>query len=482
MMYRLAVVVMTVTTLAACTLAPVYQRPALPVASTYPADSPKADAPVGDVAAADLGWREFFADTHLSQVIHLALQNNRDLRVAVLNIEKSRAQYRISRSALFPSIDATASETAQQLPADVSQTGTALTTRQYSVGLGFSAYELDVFGRVRSLKRQALESYFATRETRRSVQISTIAEVAANYLTLAADTERLHLAQSTLDSQSNSYSLNQRSFDVGVISALSLRQAQTSVESARADVARYLSQVAQDKNALTLIVGSAVPPELLPTSLADALNALRDLPAGVPSDLLQRRPDIAAAEHELLAANANIGAARAAFFPSISLTANGGTSSSSLSGLFDSGSRTWSISPSLTLPIFHAGANIAALDSSTADRNIRIAQYEKAIQTAFREAADALAQREHLGDQLSAQSALVDAATDAFRLSTARFDKGVDSYLSVLDSQRVMYSAQQDLISVRLSRVTNLVTLYKTLGGGWNETTPAKPIALNQSR
>ncbi|MFL9878179.1 AdeC/AdeK/OprM family multidrug efflux complex outer membrane factor [Herbaspirillum rhizosphaerae] len=460
-----------------CSLMPDYQRPLAPVAPRFSGD---ATSSVSSLPVADIGWREVFTDPALRRVIELTLANNRDLRVAVLNIEKARAQYGVQRAALFPTVNASASETASRTPADLSASGSVTTGRSYSATLGFSSYELDLFGRVRSLSAQAIESFFSTAETRRSTQISLVAEVATAYLTLAADQDRLKLAQNTLDSQSRTYHLNQRSFDLGNASALTLRQAQTSVESARVDVESFTAQVAQDRNALVLLAGIELPDALLPTSLPDiaaaAANPLATIPPGLPSDLLQRRPDILQAEHDLRSANASIGAARAAFYPRISLTASAGSSSASLSGLFKGGSGAWSFSPGISLPIFDAGANRANLTIATTNRDIYVAQYEKAIQTAFREVSDALAQRGTLGRQLAAQEALVDASSEAFRLSEARFKYGIDSYLSVLDSQRSLYTARQNLIGTRLSRFTNLVTFYKTLGGGWVETT-GTPVA-----
>jgi multidrug efflux system outer membrane protein len=482
-----AAATVAMTMLAGCTLAPVYERPAAPVPAAYPAPpslarpaaqegtaAPAAALPSGlasggaAIAPALADWHEFFADEKLRALIELALAQNRDLRVAALNVEDARAQLRLQRSALLPGIDATASASTQRQPSDFVQPGAAQTQRQYSVELGLSSYEIDLFGRLRSLSRAAAEQLLASADTRRSVQISLISEVATDWLTLAADQQRLDLARSTLESESNSLQLAQRSFDVGASSALTLRQAQTSVETARFDVARYTSLVARDLNALALVVGSQVPASLLPQTLADSLNALPELPAGLPSDLLARRPDIRSAEHVLISDNANIGAARAAFFPSITLTASGGTTSSNLSGLFDAGSGTWSFLPQVNLPIFQGGANRARLASAKVQREIGVANYEKAIQVAFREVADALADRGTLGDQLRAQQALVDATADSYRLSRARFDRGVDSYLVVLDSQRSMYAAQQNLIGVRLTHVTNLVTLYRVLGGGWS--------------
>ncbi|MGJ7568288.1 AdeC/AdeK/OprM family multidrug efflux complex outer membrane factor [Variovorax sp. GB1R11] len=466
---------------AGCSLMPAYQQPEAPVPLRFAGDT---GADTAATPVSDLGWRDVFTDASLQRVIEMSLANNRDLRVAVLNIEKARAQYRVQDAALFPSVSASAGGSGSRTPADLSSTGSALTAHQYSASLGFSAYEIDLFGRVRSLSAQALQQFLSTAEARRSTQITLVAEVATAYLTLAADQDRLQLARDTLQSQSDSYRLNQRSFELGAASALTLSQAQTSVDAARVDVERYTSQVAQDRNALVLLVGADVPNDLLPKALPDgttaAANPLATIPPGLPSDLLQRRPDIVEAERDLKAANAYIGAARAAFYPSISLTASAGTSSSQLSGLFKGGSGTWSFAPQISLPIFDGGTNRANLKIATVSRDISVAQYEKAIQTAFREVSDALAQRNTLGRQLDAQQSLVNATADSYRLSQARFQRGVDSYLSVLDSQRSLYTAQQDLIGTRLSRFTNLVTFYKTLGGGWVATTDT-PLAAKSS-
>ena len=443
-------------------LAPTYERPAAPVPAAYPDAAPESSS------AADIDWRTFFADAKLRGLIELALSNNRDLRVAVLNIEQARAQYRVQDAQTLPTVNATGSGTAARTPASVSGTGTSITSHQYSANLGVSAYELDLFGRVRNLSAQALEQFLATEQARRTTQISLVAEVTTAYLNWAADLERLALAQETLRSQSESYRLTQTRLKLGAASALTLRQLQTSVESARVDVARYTGQVAQDRNALALLLGTPVPEALAPHALGDALNALPDLPAGVPSDLLLRRPDLLQSEHQLKAATANIGVARAAFYPRISLTAAAGSSSADLSSLFKAGSGSWSFMPQISLPIFDGGANQANLDSAKAAQGIAVAQYEKAIQTAFREVADALAQRSAVGDQLQAQNALVQASGDVLQMSQARFDRGVDSYLDVLDAQRSWYGARQTLIATRLARLTNGVTLYKALGGGWS--------------
>jgi multidrug efflux system outer membrane protein len=331
--------------------------------------------------------------------------------------------------------------------------------------LGVSAYELDLFGRVRSLKDQALEQYLATEEARRATQISLVAEVANIWLTLAADRERLKLAKETMESQRSSYELIRRRFEAGVSSQLDLRQAQTRVDAARVDIALFTAQLAQSENALNLLVGTALPPELLPAQLG-SVTMVKELAPGLPSDVLLSRPDILQAEHGLKATNANIGAARAAFFPRISLSSSIGTASVKLTDLFQPGSALWNFVPQISVPLFDAGSNRAKLNVAKAERDIAVAQYEKAIQTAFREVADTLASRGTLGDQLAAQQSLTEATADSYRLSEARYDRGVDSYLVVLDSQRSTYSAQQDLINVRLALLANQVTLYKVLGGG----------------
>ncbi|OAM51631.1 transporter [Methylovorus sp. MM2] len=474
---KISVGIIALSLTACASMAPDYQRPSPPVPSTF------GDASSADSAAKlpDIGWREFFADQRLQQVIALTLENNRDQRIAALNIEKARAQYQVQRADLFPTVNATVSGTAQQ--GISSGTSTSSTTgtvsgssgqsgsvsHTYRATVGFSAYELDLFGRIRSLNEQALQSFFATEEARRSTQISLVAEVATAWLTLSTDMARLKLAQETLASQRKTYDLTKRSFELGISSALPLKQLQTSVDTARVDVAAYTSQIKQDINALTLLAGTTIPDDLLPNADIDQVTALNDLPTGVSSTILQSRPDVLGAEHSLQAANANIGALRAAFFPTISLTSSIGSASTELSGLFGSGSRVWTFAPQISVPIFNAGRNRANLDVGEADRKIMVAQYDKAVQTAFREVADVLAQRENLGEQMEAQQSLVDASQDAFNLSDARFKNGVDSYLTVLDSQRTLYTAQQSLILLRLSNLTSQLTLYKVLGGGWNE-------------
>ncbi|WP_345793770.1 AdeC/AdeK/OprM family multidrug efflux complex outer membrane factor [Thauera sp. JM12B12] len=460
------VVAMAATLLGACSMIPVFERPAAPVPASFPQAAPAASASAAPLAEA-LAWRDYFADERLRSVIALALDNNRDLRVAALNIERARAQYGIQRADLFPSIAVSGGQSAQRVPADLSATRQADITRQYSANLGFASYELDFFGRVRSLEEQALQTYLGTEEARRSAQISLVAEVASSWLRLAADRERLALARNTFETRKKSFELTQRSFELGAVSALDLRQAETLMQTARADAARYAAVVAQDENALALVVGAGVPAELQPDALGARVAAVGELPAGVPAEVLARRPDILQAERALMAANASIGAARAAFFPRITLTASAGTASSALDGLFDGGSGAWSFVPQIRLPIFEAGRLQASLDVAEIQRDINVAQYEKAIQSAFREVADALAERATLAEQLDARRKLVEAANKSFELSEARYQGGVDSYLNLLDAQRSLYGAELELIATRLADATNRVALYKALGGGW---------------
>lgn len=443
--------------LAGCvSLAPAYERPASPVAQQFPVPQAAADAKT----AADLGWREFFTDARLQTLIEQALANNRDLRVAVLNVERAQAQYGVQRADRLPTVAAGAGQTATRAPG-----GTI--TRQYTATLGVSAYELDLFGRVKSLNDAALQRYLATDDARRSAQISLVAQVAGGYLALAADQERLRLAEQTLAARQDSLRLTQRLQAAGVSSTLDLRQAEIAAEAAQAEFASLFSQVAQDRNALELLVGQPLSTEQLPAAGTDApVTQLAELSAGLPSDVLLTRPDVQQAERALQAANASIGAARAAFFPRISLTASAGTASNELDGLFRSGSGLWTFMPQVSLPIFDAGRNSANLKIAQVDRDIAVAQYEKAIQGAFRDVADALAQRATLGRQVESQQRLVAQTQDALRLAEARFRQGVDDRLATLDAQRSLYAAQQGLIATRLAQQVNRVTLYKALGGG----------------
>ncbi|KWS07534.1 transporter [Pseudomonas syringae pv. syringae] len=454
--------------LAGCVnLAPDYQRPEAPVSSQWLPGTAGQPAASGSVPT-DIEWQNFFIDNRLVRLQTLALVNNRDLRLASLNVEKAQAQYRIERAASLPTIDASGSGTHTRTPSSTSMTGKSSISHEYSAQLGLSSYELDVFGRIQNLQDEALEDYLALTETRRSTQISLIAEVATGWLTLAADNQLLKLAEDTLASQQKSYELTRSSHALGGSSGLEVAQAQTTVESARGDVAQYKSQILQDRNALRLLVGSDLPEELLPNADMQSVAQLVQVPDGLPSSLLQRRPDVLSAEHTLKAANIDIGAARAAFFPSITLTASAGSSSTSLSGLFKSGTGAWSFAPSISVPIFDGGANRATLDSAKVENQIQIQTYQQTIQTAFKEVADALAVRSTLDERLAAQQAYTDASRRSYELADALYRGGSQSYLEALESQRSLYSAEQDLISLRLTEQSNRVTLYKVMGGGWN--------------
>lgn len=470
--------------LGACTLEPRYHRPASPVPALP-------EGLQGGTAATDIGWHEFFPDPQLQQLIALALANNRDLRVAALNVQSAQALYRIQRAQFLPTVDASAFEEVEEFPNSVLGTsvgtgggsgslpsGTGGTTlRFYDVGIGFTSYELDFFGRIRSLNHAALQQYFSSDATRKSAQLALVAEVATAYLSVLADQTLLEITRETLKSQSDSFALTQRLFDAGATTELALRQAEGTVESARANLAQYNRQVAQDRDALQLLLGAPIPGDIDFSAGLDRGTVVAELEEGIPSDVLVRRPDVLAAEHLLRAANAQIGAARAAFLPAITLTGSLGSASPQLSGLFKSGSRAWTFEPQISVPIFAGGANLANLEATKIARETAVAQYERAIQTAFREVADALAARGALEEQLAAQQALVKASIAAYRLADMRFRGGVDSYLSALDAQRALYGAQQQLQGVRLLRLQNLVTLYKALGGGSSENSSGRPGA-----
>lgn len=448
---------------------PEYTRPEAPVPAAWPQGAAYKEPASADnaPAAVDLPWRRFFTDAKLQTVIETALRNNRDLRLAALNVEKARALYRIQRAELLPSVDGSATGLRQRTPADLTSIGRAVTGEQYTVSAGVSAWEIDFFGHLRSLAESSLQDYFGSEHACRSARILLLSEVATAYLTLGADRENLALARSTLEAQQASYHVIRRRFEVGIVPELDVQQAQTRVDSARVDVARYITLVAVDRNALDLLVGSPVPDDLLP----DVLNTIEPLPdvsAGLSSETLLNRPDILQAESALKAGNANIGAARAALFPRITLTSAIGTASADLSGLFKSGSLAWNYAPQVVLPIFDARL-WGALKATKVQREILVTQYEQSIQSAFREVADALARRGTLGDQLAAQQSLVDASARSFQLATSRYEKGSDIYLNVLDAQRSLYSAQQGLISIQFSKQVNQVDLYRVLGGGLAE-------------
>ncbi len=450
-----------------CTMAPKYARPAAPVPAEWPTGAAYAGAQVVTNApeAPNLRWREFFTDQKLLQIIGTALTNNRDLRIAALNVERARAMYGIARAELLPTVNATGSGSKQRVPADLSSTGSRQTVEQYGVNLGIASWEIDFFGRIRSLKDRALEEYLATEQARRSAQILLVSSVAQAYLALAADRENLKLAETTFDAQKSSYDLIKRRHDLGLAPELDLYRAQTPVDIARRDIARYVQQVAQDENALNLLVGSPAPSELLPAELGQ-VSPPKEISAGVSSEVLLRRPDVLQAEDLLKAANADIGAARAAFFPRVSLSTAIGTASSDLSGLFKSGSGAWSYAPQIVMPIFDA-RTWSANKAAKVQREIAVTQYEKAIQSAFREVADALAIHGTVDQQVTAQQSLVHAFAETYRLSNSRYDKGIDSYLGVLDAQRSLFAAQQGLVFLRLAKLANQVSLYAVLGGGW---------------
>ena len=453
------------------TLAPDYERPALPVADHWRIDGAGAIPATADISGqtariSDLAWEQFVADEYLRQLIQTAIDNNRDLRIAALNIEKARAQYRIQRSELFPSIGISASETAQRTPGVLTQTGTHITSHSYSVGIGVTSFELDLFGKIRSLKENALQEYLSSEEARRSAELSLIGEVIANYMNLTSDYQQLKLANDTLKSREDAYQLQLQLKRLGQGSELTVRQAESEMEGARAQTQVFRAAVGLDKNALEVLIGQPLATDIMPDKPLESLLALKQVPAGLPSDLLQDRPDILAAEHHLIAVNANIGAARAAFFPSISLTASTGTASNSLSDLFSSGTRAWSFMPQINLPIFTWGRLTATLDAANAEQKVAVAQYEKAIQAAFREVADGLIQQDTVASQLNAVQKQTNAAQISYDLVQQRYKAGISSYLEVLDAQRTLFAAQQNLLNVRLAYQVNLVNLYKALGGG----------------
>ncbi|MCD6665265.1 MAG: efflux transporter outer membrane subunit [Hydrogenophaga sp.] len=442
--------------LSACSLTPEYERPAAPVPTTFAGSVSEAAVPVLPA------WSDFVADDRLRQVVTLALQNNRDLRVAMANVEQVRAQYRIQRANQAPTVNLGVTGNRQ-----ASEGGDITST--YTAGLLVSAWEIDFFGRLGSLKEAALAQYLASEESARAAQTSLVASVISTWLSLQADEELLSFTQQTQATREDSLRLTRLRFDNGAASALDLRQAESLAASARATLAQQQRQRSQDLNALALLVGQAVPASLLPSvpKEVDRSSLLRDVPEGLPSDLLERRPDIRQAEQQLLAANANIGAARAAFFPRISLTTSLGSASTELSGLFKDGSWGFTLAPQALLPIFDLGRNQAALDASKASREAAVAQYEKAIQVAFREVSDALAGRATLGEQIQAQQSLVQSESERLRLAELRYRNGVASFLEVLDAQRSLFAAQQALTQTRLARQLNQVALYKALGGGY---------------
>ncbi len=456
-----------------CTMAPHYQRPAEPVSGAFPSDGVYATQPgaagtrsANGQAATEIGWRNFFTDPRLQRLIEIALKNNRDLRVSVLNVEAARAQYQITRAGLFPTLGGTGTGNRQRLPNALTSVPGQNITTTYNVGLTTS-WELDLFGRIQSLKDQALAQYLSTSYARQASEISLVAQIADQYLTVLSTDDLLAVTEGTLKTAQESFRLTKLQFDNGTGSELDLRQAQTVVEQALSNQQAQARARAQAVNMLVQLVGEPLPDDLPAGLPLNAQNLLTDVPAGLPSDLLTRRPDIMQAEQTLLAANANIGAARAAFFPKISLTAAFGTASPTLGGLFKAGTAAWSFAPNIALPIFEGGQNIANLTLANVQKRIEIANYEKAIQSAFREVSDGLAARGTYDQQIAALERNEHAQQRRFDLSDLRYKNGVDNYLSVLTAQTDLYTAQQTLINARLARWTNLVDLYRALGGGW---------------
>jgi multidrug efflux system outer membrane protein len=466
--FRLAVVVMAMAS-GSCTMIPGYHRPVAPVGATYP---------FGNVAQheahpADIAWRDFFLDERLKELLELAMTSNRDLRVAILNVAQSHAQYRITASASYPTIDANGSYIRSQSPSAAfaqragANSPATLTSSEWNASLGTTAYEVDLWGRVRSLNQQALEMYLATDEARRSAQIALVAEVATAFFTLRENEEALDLSRQTLQAVQLAYDLNKALFDAGASSDLDFSEAAGQVQTAKINVLTYERQEAQADNNLVLLIGRPLPTDLpLPRPFA-AGNLLVQIPVGLPSELLERRPDILKAEHTLKAANADIGAARAAFFPAVVFTASIGSSESQFSQLFGLGTGIWSFSPQITLPIFTGGRNVATLEAAKVGKQIEIANYEKAIQTAFREVSDAMVGVRTYSRQIDEEAALIAAQKRRYELAIARFRHGDDTYLNALTAQQDLYSAQQGLIQAQFNSLSSQISLYQALGGGW---------------
>jgi len=474
--YLTTIVALFTLALAGCTLAPKYHQPTTPISQSWP-EAPGhrvSEAKATATPAANIGWREFFRDPRLQALIELALTNNLDLRVATLNVEQYRALYRVQRNELIPTVDINANGSRQRSPFGFGGKGQGFTSSQFNVNLGVASYELDLFGRVRSLKKQALETYFATEEAQKSAQIALVAQVAEAYLTERETAEQLDVARQTLKAARSNYDLTKRSYEAGVLSQLDLDTAQTQLQTARAAVAGYEQQLAQARDNLVFLVGCPLPDDLPAPRSFNPQICLSDIPAGLPSDLIARRPDILEAEHQLKAANANIGAARAAFFPTITLTGQGGTESTTLEGLFAPGSQAWSFSPQIVWPIFAAGTAWNELKATEAAERIEVANYQNAIQTAFKEVADALAVRATVQTQVDAGGALVKSERKTYELTQALFRNGVDSSLDVLTVQQAYYNARQNLIQSEYSRLFSLINLYQALGGGWTEQTVQK--------
>ncbi|OLU29150.1 multidrug transporter [Pseudomonas sp. PA15(2017)] len=457
--------------LAGCSLAPSYERPEAPVAAQW--NAPQSTG----TSAQALDWQTFIVDADLRNAVQTALGNNRSLRQALLDIEAARAQYRIQRADRLPSVNANASGNRQRLPADQSQTGRSEVTSVYQVGLGLAEYEVDLFGRVRNLSESALESYLATEQATRATQISLIAEVIQAYLTRDGALRRITLVEQTLDSRLASLDLVSRRREAGTATALDYQEAVGLAEQAKAERESTERQLRQADNALVLLLGTPDVQRLLPAKPRDNLMVLQDITPGTTSALIERRPDILASEHRLKARNADIGAARAAFFPRITLTGSVGSSSTELSGLFEGGSRAWSFAPTLSLPIFAGGRNRANLNLAEVRQDAAVADYEGTIQTAFKEVADALAATDTLRREEAARRALADSSRAAETLAEARYRGGVDDHLRYLDAQRSSFNDQTGLIQVSTDRQLALADLFRALGGGWPDAGMARADA-----
>lgn len=469
-----------VLSLVGCTMIPQYQRPAAPVPAQFPGALSSAPAPA--VAAADIAAHEVFRDARLNRLVDLALANNRDLRTAVLNVQQTEAQYRITRSALLPTVQGSASATRSETSFATSTlfsglggiggpgggaSSSSFTQNSFSASVGVTSYELDLFGHVRSQTAQALEQYFQNQEAQRAAQVSLVGQVATQYLTLRETEELLQLSKDTLAAVQSSYDLNKATFDAGASNELDLRQSEGQVETARIDVETFQRQLEQARNALQLLLGAPIPEGLPPAQPFSDDAMVADVPAGLPSDLIARRPDILQAEHALKAANANIGAARAAFFPSISLTGSVGVTSTQLSSLFKAGSGEWSFGPQISLPLFAGGHNVAELDVAKVGKRLEVVAYEKAIQSAFREVADALVGVASYARQITLEQSLIATQQRRLELATLRYRQGEDTYLNELAAQQDLYSAQQGLLQAQFNRLSAKVSLYQALGGGW---------------
>ncbi|MFB3896636.1 MAG: efflux transporter outer membrane subunit [bacterium] len=462
---HLIIVAGTILVLNGCVSTQKYTRPVMPVPSAFPTGEAYQNnkSLQNTLLVKDITWQNVFPDQKLQKVIELGLTNNRDLRLAILNVEQARALYGIQEAQLYPSFAASATGTRQRTPADIASSSSAINVKQYSVNLGITAWEIDLFGRIRSLKKQALQQYLATEQVQHATQTALISEIASVYLSLAADQENLKLARATLETQQGVHDIIQQQFDQGLANKADLLRAQTQIDTAKADIVRYTELVAQDRNALNLLAGASVPDNLLPADWV-SISAVKDIAPGLSSEVLLRRPDIMAAEYQLKAANAYIDVARAAFFPQISLTTLIGTASTELLHLFNSAQNTWTFAPQVNMPIFDPRIG-SAYKLSKAQREIYLVQYEKTIQTAFREVADALAVRGTVDQQLAVQESIVKSAQEIYAISNQRYTNGIDSYLSVLDAQRSLYSAQQQLTSLRLAKLANQAKLYAVLGG-----------------